>query len=88
MPIYEYACSDCFHEFEVMQKMSDEPVKACPECGQERAKRLVSAPKFKLKGSGWYETDFKNKPTKTDNKSSDTKPATENKSDSKTGAKD
>lgn len=64
MPIYEYACEDCFHQFEVMQKISDEPVQACPECGKERAKRLISASKFKLKGTGWYETDFKSKPAK------------------------
>ncbi len=88
MPIYEYACSDCFHEFEVMQKMSDEPVKACPECGKERAKRLVSAPKFKLKGSGWYETDFKNKPAKKESVASETKPTTDSKKGSQTGAKD
>lgn len=87
MPIYEYACSDCFHEFEVMQKMSDEPVKACPECGKERAKRLVSAPKFKLKGSGWYETDFKNKPAKK-RSSAQEKPAADTKKDSSSGAKD
>ncbi len=62
MPIYEYACEDCFHSFEIMQKISSEPVKACPECGKERVKRLVSAPQFKLKGTGWYETDFKTKP--------------------------
>lgn len=64
MPIYEYTCEDCFHDFEVMQKMSEEPVKACPACGKERAKKLVSAPNFKLKGTGWYETDFKDKPKK------------------------
>ena len=59
MPIYEYACQDCGHLFDVLQKMSDDPLKECPECGQHELKKLVSAPNFRLKGSGWYETDFK-----------------------------
>ena len=59
MPIYEYQCSDCGFQTEVMQKISDEPLKICPECGEGSMKKLVSAPSFRLKGSGWYETDFK-----------------------------
>ena len=61
MPIYEYRCSACGHYLEALQKMSDGPLRKCPECGKSQLKRLVSAPQFRLKGSGWYETDFKNK---------------------------
>lgn len=61
MPIYEYACTACDHKLEVLQKMSDEPLKVCPACQQSTLKKLVSAAGFRLKGTGWYETDFKNK---------------------------
>ncbi len=61
MPIYEYQCKSCHHQFDFLQKMSDEPVKQCPNCSKETAVRLVSAAGFQLKGSGWYATDFKNK---------------------------
>lgn len=60
MPIYEYACKACAHQFEVRQKMSDSPVTDCPECKQPEVKKLISAAGFRLKGGGWYETDFKN----------------------------
>jgi putative FmdB family regulatory protein len=59
MPIYEYACKKCEHVFDVLQKMSDEPLKFCPECGAPELRKLISAPSFRLKGGGWYETDFK-----------------------------
>ncbi len=59
MPIYEYACQKCGHAFDALQKVSDGPLRKCPECGAMRLKRLVSAPQFRLKGTGWYETDFK-----------------------------
>ena len=59
MPIYEYRCAECGHELDVLQKISDSPLRKCPECGKSKLKRLVSAPAFRLKGSGWYETDFK-----------------------------
>ena len=61
MPIYEYRCSACGHHLEALQKMSEAPLRKCPECGKSQLKRLVSASQFRLKGSGWYETDFKNK---------------------------
>ena len=61
MPIYEYQCSGCNHHFDVIQKMSDSPVKTCPRCAEDKAIRLVSAAGFQLKGSGWYATDFKTK---------------------------
>jgi putative FmdB family regulatory protein len=60
MPIYEYRCESCDHELETIQKMSDAPLVVCPECKQESLKKLISAAGFRLKGSGWYETDFKN----------------------------
>ena len=59
MPFYEYQCPHCSHYAEVMQKISDPPLKKCPACGRSGFKRLISAPVFRLKGSGWYETDFK-----------------------------
>lgn len=59
MPIYEYACSACGHQLEVLQKVSDAPLRKCPECGKSTLRKLVSAPSFRLKGGGWYETDFK-----------------------------
>jgi|GEM_PF-1456303 len=59
MPFYEYECAACGRYHEIMQKMSDAPLKACPACGKPRLVRLISAPQFRLKGAGWYETDFK-----------------------------
>ena len=59
MPFYEYECPSCRYYLEVLQKISDAPMKKCPSCGKSGFKRLVSAPVFRLKGSGWYETDFK-----------------------------
>ena len=60
MPIYEYECRECGYRLDALQKMSDPPLSDCPECNQAGLKKLVSAPYFRLKGSGWYETDFKN----------------------------
>lgn len=59
MPIYEYSCDSCGHKLEAIQKVSDAPLVECPECGQPALKKLLSATAFRLKGSGWYETDFK-----------------------------
>ena len=59
MPIYEYACRSCTHRFETIQKAAEDPLRDCPECGESTLKKLLSAPVFRLKGSGWYETDFK-----------------------------
>ena len=59
MPIYEYECEACGHIFEALQKMADEPLSDCPECKKATLKKLVSAAAFRLKGGGWYETDFK-----------------------------
>jgi putative FmdB family regulatory protein len=65
MPFYEYQCKACGAEVEVLQKITDAPLKKCPECGKSQLAKLVSAPVFRLKGGGWYETDFK---TDKDNK--------------------
>lgn len=59
MPIYEYRCGACGHEFEQIQKISDKPLLECPDCGKTALKKLISAAGFRLKGGGWYETDFK-----------------------------
>ena len=59
MPIYDYKCSDCEHQIEVIQKISDKPRVTCPKCNKKTLKKLISAPSFRLKGGGWYETDFK-----------------------------
>ena len=59
MPIYGYICKHCEHTLDVLQKISDDPLVDCPECGKPQLKRQLSAPRFRLKGSGWYETDFK-----------------------------
>ena len=59
MPIYEYQCQACGHQLEALQKVSDAPLKKCPECGKPKLQKLLSAPSFRLKGGGWYETDFK-----------------------------
>ena len=68
MPIYEYKCSACSHELESLQKFSDAPLVKCPACGKDTLTKLVSAAGFQLKGSGWYQTDFRGsgaKPTVT-----------------------
>ena len=67
MPIYEYKCDICGHQFEILQKINDVPAKTCPECNSHSLRKLVSAAAFKLKGTGWYETDFKTKAKKTHN---------------------
>lgn len=75
MPIYEYECSNCHQQFDLLEKISDQPTRQCPQCHKDTAVRLVSAAAFQLKGSGWYATDFKNKPgenKKTETSSSST----------------
>ena len=86
MPIYEYQCQHCEHKMEAIQKISDKPLKDCPECKQETLRKLVSAAAFKLTGTGWYETDFKHNDSKARD---DKKPGKNNgeKSDTTKGAK-
>ena len=59
MPIYEYRCAGCGYEMDKLQKISDPPLTDCPACGRSALQKLVSAAGFRLKGGGWYETDFK-----------------------------
>ncbi len=66
MPIYEYRCSGCGAQKDVMQKFSDAPLTTCPECGKETFSKQLSAAGFQLKGNGYYVTDFKNKPASCD----------------------
>lgn len=77
MPFYEYQCKNCGHALEAMQKISEAPLKKCPSCGKSQLQRLMSAPVFRLKGGGWYETDFKgdqdNKRNLADRPEADTK---------------
>ena len=60
MPIYEYRCDACGYQREFLQKVSDDPIKACPDCSSGQFSKMVTAAGFHLKGSGWYATDFKN----------------------------
>lgn len=79
MPFYEYECSACKFYVESLQKIADPPLKKCPSCGKDTMQRLISAPVFRLKGSGWYETDFKsdqeNKRNLVDSGADDKEPA-------------
>lgn len=59
MPIYAFACAACGHHFDRLQKLADPDPAACPVCGAQAVKRQLTAPSFRLSGSGWYETDFK-----------------------------
>ncbi len=77
MPIYEYQCDECEHKLEALQKISDEPLQLCPECGKHSLRKLVSVAAFRLSGSGWYETDFKDKKEQKNLTKSDNKPPSE-----------
>ena len=68
MPIYAYKCTDCGHELEKIQKMSDDPLKDCPECASPSLVKQITSAGFQLKGNGWYVTDFKDKGKKPDSK--------------------
>ena len=70
MPIYEYKCKACDHKFDKLQRINDPAFTDCPDCGQPELRKLVSAAGFRLKGTGWYETDFKNSGKKPDSATS------------------
>jgi putative FmdB family regulatory protein len=83
MPFYEYECESCKFYTELLQKVSDAPLKKCPSCGKSTMKKLVSAPVFRLKGGGWYETDFKGDKENKRNLAVEKEPETSSESDSK-----
>ncbi|MFI4869307.1 MAG: FmdB family zinc ribbon protein [Steroidobacterales bacterium] len=87
MPFYEYECSHCRYYAEVMQKITDKPLKKCPSCGKTTFKKLISAPVFRLKGSGWYETDFKTDKDNKRNLAGSDKEDSSGKSETKTESK-
>jgi putative FmdB family regulatory protein len=87
MPIYEYACKNCNHTLDALQKLNEEPLVFCPSCGEAGLKKLISAPRFRLKGEGWYETDFK-KDKQRNLLKSDAEPAKDEKSDAKSATTD
>ncbi len=71
MPIYEYKCKACEHKFDKLQRINDPALTDCPDCGKSELVKLVSAAGFRLKGTGWYETDFKNSGKKPESAKSD-----------------
>lgn len=87
MPIYEYKCEACGHHLEALQKLNEAPLSQCPECGKLALQKLISAAGFRLKGSGWYETDFKSG-TKRNVLQSGDKPAAEAKDKDKKAGTD
>jgi putative FmdB family regulatory protein len=66
MPIYAYSCASCGLQQDVMQKISDKPLTTCPECGKETLSKQLTAASFQLKGTGYYVTDFKGAPQKSE----------------------
>jgi len=91
MPFYEYRCESCGHQLEALQKIADAPLVYCPECGEARLKKLVSKSAFRLKGGGWYATDFKHSGARPDKdapgKSGDGDAGGDSKTDSANGGK-
>lgn len=87
MPIYGYACKSCEHTFDALQKMSDPKLVDCPDCGEPSLRKMLSAPKFRLKGKGWYETDFKTGDKRNIAGEADKKSADKSKDSSKTEKK-
>ncbi len=75
MPIYEYTCTKCSHQEDIIQKMSDPVITQCPSCNNDTFQKMISAPSFRLKGTGWYATDFKDKKSSEQKKSTDSKPS-------------
>lgn len=86
MPFYEYQCSSCGHRHEELQKITDGRLRKCPDCGRNTLKRLMSAPAFRLKGGGWYETDFKGGKDNKRNLAGDKEPVAEKPKEEKPAA--
>ena len=87
MPIYEYACNHCGHSFDELQKISEAALVHCPKCNEPALRKMLSAPKFRLKGQGWYETDFKTGDKRNLHGDSESKPKEDKKSDKKSDKK-
>ena len=83
MPLYEYECTACGHRFERIQKFSDPPVEACPNCGEQKVQKLMSSPAIQFKGTGWYVTDYARSSSKDSGKSQDSKESKESKESAK-----
>tara|TARA_B100001173_G_C15770870_1_gene455017 strand:- start:331 stop:666 length:336 start_codon:yes stop_codon:yes gene_type:complete len=75
MPIYEYICKICEHEFEEVQKFSETSLEKCPDCGQNTAERQVSMSSFHLKGGGWYKDGYSNNKSEPENPGKDKSPS-------------
>ena len=91
MPIYAYKCQDCGHQLEKLQRIGEPSLTDCPQCGQSQLRKQITAAAFKLKGTGWYETDFKNKQSDNDKNKKPDKTDTavdSKKNESKNGSKD
>jgi putative FmdB family regulatory protein len=88
MPIYEYQCTACGHHFDTIQTFKDEALIHCPVCGEATLKKLISAPAFHLKGTGWYATDFKNQTKPTGTASQENKGTASTKAEQETVKKD
>ncbi len=87
MPIYEYVCTKCGHEWDTIQKFSEKPLTTCPKCSKKSAKRKISAAAFHLKGSGWYVTDYKKDAGGDSSKKKDDGEASETKTEAKADTK-
>lgn len=85
MPTYDYGCENCGHQWELEQRISEDPVKKCPKCGKSRARRMISGGNFILKGGGWY-ADLYHKPGGS-SKNGSSSGSSETKSETKTEAK-
>lgn len=86
MPIYEYQCDNCDYKLECIQKIDDDPLLTCPKCETDSLRKLVSAASFRLKGTGWYVTDFKDKPGQPAAGKGATAPATKSDTNSSAGS--
>jgi putative FmdB family regulatory protein len=87
MPIYEYACSACGHQFEEWQKMSDKPIKVCPKCKAKKVEKMISATTFTLKGGGWYSDLYSSSKKDSSSSSSSSDSSSSAKSESKSESK-
>jgi putative FmdB family regulatory protein len=86
MPTYEYVCKACDHEFEREQRISDAPLKTCPQCKAKQVKRLISRTSFHLKGGGWYSDLYSSAGKKSAKKEGESKPAAESTAKSDSGS--